>query len=213
MWSAACRVSNRPRSSRCVTSSRRSSRARSCATRFQDRHQSAIASLMRARQSRANNAFGCSTCAEPIDSSIPTALSVTDRNWINCLALQDYGESLVMTVRNRIGDRSAHRVPDSGRHGSQRLRQRLDQGRRVCRADFDARADRRPLARCVRVGDPHGGADADIGFVHLKAGREATATLMRGFTSVRDAGGPTFALKRAIDEGVVAGPRIYPRAR
>jgi len=27
---------------------------------------------------------------------------------------------------------------------------------------------------------------------------------------VRDAGGPAFALKRAIDEGVVAGPRIYP---
>jgi imidazolonepropionase-like amidohydrolase len=27
---------------------------------------------------------------------------------------------------------------------------------------------------------------------------------------VRDAGGPTFALKRAIDEGVIRGPRIYP---
>ena len=33
---------------------------------------------------------------------------------------------------------------------------------------------------------------------------------MRGFTSVRDCGGPTFGLKRAIDEGVIAGPRIYP---
>jgi imidazolonepropionase-like amidohydrolase len=27
---------------------------------------------------------------------------------------------------------------------------------------------------------------------------------------VRDAGGPSFALKRAIDEGAIAGPRIYP---
>ncbi|HYI30267.1 MAG TPA: amidohydrolase family protein, partial [Bradyrhizobium sp.] len=38
----------------------------------------------------------------------------------------------------------------------------------------------------------------------------ATATLMRGFTTVRDVGGPVFGLKRAIDEGTVAGPRIYP---
>ena len=34
--------------------------------------------------------------------------------------------------------------------------------------------------------------------------------LLRGFTTVRDAGGPTFELERAIDEGIVAGPRIYP---
>jgi imidazolonepropionase-like amidohydrolase len=33
---------------------------------------------------------------------------------------------------------------------------------------------------------------------------------MRGFTTVRDLGGPVFGLKRAIDEGVVVGPRIYP---
>ena len=33
---------------------------------------------------------------------------------------------------------------------------------------------------------------------------------MRGFTTVRDMGGPSFALKRAIDEGLVIGPRIYP---
>jgi len=42
------------------------------------------------------------------------------------------------------------------------------------------------------------------------AGAEATDTLLRGFTTVRDVGGPVFGLKRAIDEGVVAGPRIYP---
>ena len=42
------------------------------------------------------------------------------------------------------------------------------------------------------------------------AGAEATDTLLRGFTTVRDVGGPSFGLKRAIDEGVVAGPRIYP---
>ena len=51
---------------------------------------------------------------------------------------------------------------------------------------------------------------ADPGYLHLMAGREAQRTLLRGFTSVRDAGGPSFALKRAIDEGAIAGPRIYP---
>src|ERR1700722_17543779 len=50
----------------------------------------------------------------------------------------------------------------------------------------------------------------DIGHLNLIAGAEATDTLMRGFTTVRDLGGPSFGLKRAIDEGVVPGPRIYP---
>ena len=51
---------------------------------------------------------------------------------------------------------------------------------------------------------------ADISYLHLLAARQAEATLMRGFTTVRDLGGPVFGLKRAIDEGVTAGPRIYP---
>src|SRR5262245_17180062 len=50
----------------------------------------------------------------------------------------------------------------------------------------------------------------DLGFANLVAGAEATDTLMRGFTTVRDMGGPSFGLKRAIDEGIIAGPRIYP---
>src|SRR5215470_4161207 len=51
---------------------------------------------------------------------------------------------------------------------------------------------------------------SDIGYLNLVAGSEATDTLMRGFTTVRDVGGPAFGLKRAIDEGTVAGPRIFP---
>ncbi len=53
-------------------------------------------------------------------------------------------------------------------------------------------------------------ATADPGYIHQVAGRAATATLHRGFTSVRDAGGPVFGLKRAIDEGILDGPRIWP---
>ena len=51
---------------------------------------------------------------------------------------------------------------------------------------------------------------ADGSYLHLLAARQAEATLMRGFTTVRDLGGPVFGLKRAIDEGVMLGPRIYP---
>lgn len=50
----------------------------------------------------------------------------------------------------------------------------------------------------------------DIALVHLIAGQEAGATLMRGFTTVRDTGGPVFGLKTAVDRGVLPGPRIFP---
>src|SRR5262249_56848437 len=49
-----------------------------------------------------------------------------------------------------------------------------------------------------------------IGYMKVGAGGEARETLMRGFTTVRDMGGPAFGLKRAIDEGTVVGPRIFP---
>lgn len=51
---------------------------------------------------------------------------------------------------------------------------------------------------------------ADIGYINLVAGQEAAKTLLRGFTTVRDLAGPSFGLKRAIDQGLINGPRIYP---
>ena len=57
---------------------------------------------------------------------------------------------------------------------------------------------------------PSQSIDGDPGYLNLLAGVEAEATLMRGFTTVRDLGGPSFGLKRAIDEGLVVGPRVYP---
>jgi imidazolonepropionase-like amidohydrolase len=42
------------------------------------------------------------------------------------------------------------------------------------------------------------------------AGKSATDMLLRGFTAVRDMGGPIFPLKRAIDSGKVPGPRVWP---
>jgi imidazolonepropionase-like amidohydrolase len=53
-------------------------------------------------------------------------------------------------------------------------------------------------------------ATADVGYLNLVAADQAEKTLMRGFTTVRDMAGPSFGLKRAIDGGLTAGPRIFP---
>ncbi len=51
---------------------------------------------------------------------------------------------------------------------------------------------------------------SDLGFINVAAVKAANDMLMRGFTSVRDLGGPVFGLKRGIDLGLVPGPRIWP---
>lgn len=51
---------------------------------------------------------------------------------------------------------------------------------------------------------------SDFNYIQALAIAEAQATLLRGFTTVRDMGGPVFGLKRAIDEQITSGPRIYP---
>jgi imidazolonepropionase-like amidohydrolase len=57
---------------------------------------------------------------------------------------------------------------------------------------------------------PDQAIDGDVGYNTIAAADEAKDTLLRGFTTVRDVGGPSFGLKRAIDEGLVPGPRIFP---
>jgi imidazolonepropionase-like amidohydrolase len=51
---------------------------------------------------------------------------------------------------------------------------------------------------------------SDSIYVSSVATRSASDMLMRGFTTIRDLGGPVFGLKKAIDEGILAGPRIWP---
>jgi len=51
---------------------------------------------------------------------------------------------------------------------------------------------------------------SSFGYLNIAAAKASGDTLMRGFTSVRDVGGNSFGVKRAIDEGLTAGPRIYP---
>lgn len=50
----------------------------------------------------------------------------------------------------------------------------------------------------------------DIVTLNFAAAKAHTETLMRGFTTVRDAGGPSFQIKNAVDSGLIDGPRIYP---
>ncbi|EGB15817.1 amidohydrolase [Pseudodesulfovibrio mercurii] len=52
--------------------------------------------------------------------------------------------------------------------------------------------------------------NTDLGYLAIAAAEGSRETLLRGFTTVRDAGGNVFGVKRAIDEGLVDGPRIYP---
>lgn len=53
-------------------------------------------------------------------------------------------------------------------------------------------------------------SSADPDYLEVRQAAAAGDFLMTGFTSVRDAGGPTFGLKRAIDERLMPGPRIWP---
>lgn len=48
------------------------------------------------------------------------------------------------------------------------------------------------------------------GLIAEKVSVNAEKMLLRGFTSVRDAGGPIFPVKNGIDEGKITGPRIWP---
>ncbi len=50
----------------------------------------------------------------------------------------------------------------------------------------------------------------DILEVAIRGASGSEGTLMRGFTSVRDVGGNSFAIKKMIDSGEIPGPRILP---
>lgn len=50
----------------------------------------------------------------------------------------------------------------------------------------------------------------DQAFVQVHSAVELGEMLMRGVTTMRDAAGNTFGLKKAVDQGLIKGPRIYP---
>lgn len=50
----------------------------------------------------------------------------------------------------------------------------------------------------------------NFGYLSIAAASASRDTLLRGFTTVRDAGANVFGVKNAIDAGLAEGPRIYP---
>ena len=50
---------------------------------------------------------------------------------------------------------------------------------------------------------------SDFAFINLFAAKAAERQLLRGFTSVRDLGGGALSLAKAIDMGLVTGPRVF----
>lgn len=52
--------------------------------------------------------------------------------------------------------------------------------------------------------------NADFGTLTLAASQAHKQTLLRGFTTVRDAGGPALPIAKAVDSGMIEGPRVYP---
>ena len=52
--------------------------------------------------------------------------------------------------------------------------------------------------------------EGDQAYVQIHSAMEMGEMLMRGVTTMRDAAGNAFGLKRMIDQGLVPGPRIYP---
>ncbi len=60
------------------------------------------------------------------------------------------------------------------------------------------------------VGSTHEMSDLNWDYVPHKMAKRSRDMLHRGFTTVRDLGGPVFGLRRAIEEGLVEGPRVFP---
>lgn len=115
------------------------------------------------------------------------------------VSLRTQGPSDVLVRGNRIERIAANLVPDPG------ARIVNGAGRVLMPGLIDVHW------HTMLVGPPLAvGLSADPNYLALAAGVEARKALMRGFTTVRDVGGSAFGLKRAIDEGQIEGPRIYP---
>jgi imidazolonepropionase-like amidohydrolase len=52
--------------------------------------------------------------------------------------------------------------------------------------------------------------NSDIEYITISAAKSAEKDLMQGFTTFRDLAGPAVGLQKAIDRGLIIGPRIYP---
>ncbi len=54
------------------------------------------------------------------------------------------------------------------------------------------------------------GAATDQWYHAINGAAMGRIYLSRGFTTVRDAGGNSYSIKKAFDKGMFPGPRVYP---
>ncbi len=146
--------------------------------------------------------FGCLASAAPAQDSQPSAVLFEDVRVFDGKSATLSGPTNVLVRGNKIEKISTAPIPVD-RTGNTRII--TGGGRTLMPGLIDMHW------HTMLVRPPNEEALVwDVGYANLVAGAEATDTLMRGFTTVRDLGGPSFGLKRAIDDGVVDGPRIYP---
>ncbi|HEX6444209.1 MAG TPA: amidohydrolase family protein [Streptosporangiales bacterium] len=62
---------------------------------------------------------------------------------------------------------------------------------------------------CGFTADEYAWSQASPSYVAASAAEEMRATLRRGFTTVRDAGGADYGLNQAVDEGLLPGPHVF----
>lgn len=62
---------------------------------------------------------------------------------------------------------------------------------------------------CAFTADEHAWSQASPSYVAAAAAQEMRATLRRGFTTVRDAGGADYGLNQAVVDGLLPGPHVF----
>jgi imidazolonepropionase-like amidohydrolase len=154
---------------------------------------------------RALLVLGCAIAtATPAQAPQPTAVIIENVRIFNGTSDQLSAPSNVLVVGNVIKAISTAAI--SAPHGTSVTRIQ-GEGRTLMPGLIDNHVHITMSASSQRdLIDPN----VSVETLQSRATEEARQLLLRGFTSVRDMGGPVFELKAAIDQGKAPGPRIYP---
>ncbi|MGF1567307.1 MAG: amidohydrolase family protein [Nodosilinea sp.] len=140
----------------------------------------------------------------PATAQAPTATLFENVRIFNGTADQLSTPANVLVVGNKIEQISANAIPAPADVSMTRIN---GNGRTLMPGLIDAHVH---LFMAALSPEDLLSRDTPVEKFFKTAETTATGMLMRGFTSVRDLAGPVFDLKKAIDAGTVAGPRIWP---
>jgi imidazolonepropionase-like amidohydrolase len=134
----------------------------------------------------------------------PTSILIENVRVFDGISKQLSPASNVLVVRNKIEKISTASIsapPDTS------ITQ-INGGGRVLMPGLIDNHVHIPLSASTREDLENPSISAEI--IQTRAIKEAEQMLLRGFTSVRDMGGPIFPVIASIDQGESIGPRIYP---